>query len=475
MRNSAPRLASGAKGLVMARKKKDPVDELAAGVAADFTTAKNNGEVGDVSAPLPGEAEPQEAQADGEEREPAFIGEFPTFDAVRDFAKDSEFELIAGDLTVVNGALVRVKPDLTFNTLLSDLLEEFAPPADHVAAFSRGLDDMERVVLEAKFESGGLLANLRDTIIELFKARPKVWSQMSQMEQRDTAKQIEAQAETLIRKIVRVVTEGETISVSGKLDRYTHAGTFDLKISAASDEETALELFRMQGHDILIMSADAKRFLDAPEAKTDPDEPVLELVLAEPEQGEEPAPYNPPDDDSDLADAAGDGDDFDPDAATGSADDNSDLGAAVEAVAQAEPEPDPGTGAAAIAAMNAAAKDEADDDSPGEYESRSNPDDDPDGDEPTPVVTTAGDFEEATAEELNAQEGRPKRAPYDYVGPSSPSAPAFGESWLNTNDVVVKYWHGGGWYLNPPDNDADETVAAIDGPLGTGDEDFPEG
>lgn len=396
MRNSAPRLVSGAKGLVMARRKKDPVDELAAGVAADFTTAKNNGEVGDVSAPLPGEAEPQVAQADGEEREPAFIGEFPTFDAVRDFAKDSEFELIAGDLTVVNGALVRVKPDLTFNTLLSDLLEEFAPPADHVAAFSRGLDDMERVVLEAKFESGGLLANLRDTIIELFKARPKVWSQMSQMEQRDTAKQIEAQAETLIRKIVRVVTEGETISVSGKLERYTHAGTFDLKISAASDEETALELFRMQGHDILIMSADAKRFLDAPEAKTDPDEPVLPLALAEPEQGEEPAPYNPPDDD-------------------------------------------------------------------------------PDGDEPTPVVTTAGDFEEATAEELNAQEGRPKRASYDYVGPSSPSAPAFGESWLNTNNDVVKYWHGGGWYLNPPDNDADETVAAIDGPLGTGDEDFPEG
>lgn len=410
-------------------KKKDLVAELGQQLAADHTIAKA------VAAGAPATTEQASAEAGpspeevDDDNEAAFLGGFESFDEVRAFVAGAEgdVELARGDMAVVNGGLVRFNGS-AFDIVLSDIVGEYGFDVDHTAAFGRSLSDLEATVLKAEFEAGSLLGGVVDVLVGMFKGRPKQWSQMSQMEQRDLLKQLENQAKTLIRKVVRVVAEGEEISLVGKLERYSNAGTFDLKITANSDEEAALALFKMQGHEVLIRSADAAQYLGGVEVKTDPDEPGLPFAdnvsADEVRELKESIPA-PPEDDSDLADAAN--------AGPGEIVDEDPLGLEIE-----DPDAATGTGDDALPAISDEVAEAALEDAGiGDYESRQGPD----------------DFVEATAEELAAQAGRNPPAlavDYDYTGPAKPSKPAYGESWHDTTRDVVKYWNGKGWYLTAP-------------------------
>lgn len=406
--------------------KTDPVDELARGIAADHTLEKARRAPGD-EAGEPAAAEPTAA------REPSFVGDFATYDEVRAFALEENHELTAGDLTVVNGTLARYRADGMFETVVDSLLDMFAPVADHTERFSRDLENIERVVLAAEFESGPLLGNFRDVVLAMFKGKPKAWTEMSQMEQRDLAKQVEGHCATLIRKVARVIAEGEEISVAGKLESFNCKGGFDLKISAPGDADAVVELFKMVGHEVVIMSADSQRFLDnvAPAAEI-ADEPPLPFADLEP--GEDVLERDPrPEDDSDLA---GEPDEEDED---GDSDEDE-----VEEV-----EADPAE----------------EGDGPGDYETRTNPDDEPGEDDvdeaPAEMVDpakAADDFSEATPEELAAQKSRQpaeEKPAADYVGPKEPTEAVPGESWQNTADDRIRWKHPNGkFYLSAPTEDA---------------------
>lgn len=161
---------------------------------------------------------------------------------------------------------------------------------DHIDEFDKRVERLTTIAEEADFESGSLLGDVRDTLLEIFRHRPKAWSQMSEAEQRDLAKALENSAKMLVRKVVVVVAEQDEIAVAAVLKGYSaKGGTFKLNAEARGDQETALQLFDMDGHDVVIMSADASRFLgNAKDAAIEPDQP--EMSLEPPENGEqEPA------------------------------------------------------------------------------------------------------------------------------------------------------------------------------------------
>ena len=459
----------------MTKANEDPVDKLAKELAADHTLAKARAE-GEPATESENEPETSTETPDElADDEPQIIGDFDSFDAVREYAEAEGLAIVTGDLAVVNGALVRFEGG-AFKQVVASLIDEFAPAGVHSAAHEGEMQRLARIVENAVFDTGSLLADVRNLLLMLYKEQRVLWSGRSEQEKRDFAKQVEAQAKTLIRKITRVVAEGETISVAGKLERYTHSGSFDLKISAQSDEEAALQLFRMQGHDVVIMSADAARFLeDAKAPEVEPDEPGLPFADADPVTAEDVAELreklDPPEDDSDLADAGFDDEDED------------------EVDFDDEPQdeaPAPGTGAAAIAAMNARAREAQADDGVGDYESRTNPDDEPESDADISARVLAGEpdgFEEMSESELAQQAGRAGNPEgdtlpaADYVGPKQPDDAVPGESWLDTSkdDARPRYKHPNGkFYLSPPSAESLEEWRAAQNGAGSADDDgFP--
>lgn len=181
-----------------------------------------------------------------------------------------------------------------------------AEAEDHITEFDKRVERLTAIAEAAEFESGTLLGDIRDTMLEQFKHRPKPWSQMSEAEQRDLAKAIENSARTLLRKLVIVIAEEDLPSVSATLKGYSVKGdVFSLKAEARGDEETAIQLFNLDGHDVVIMSASADRFMSQRrDAEVQPDQPGLELPegqAADEEVDLEEAAEEP----SDEGDAAG--------------------------------------------------------------------------------------------------------------------------------------------------------------------------
>lgn len=424
----------------MKDKNEDPVDRLGKDLAADHTLEKARA----AGEPEPTGADEPEQPVEVEDDEPQFLGDFDSYDAVREYASDAEVAIVTGDLAVVNGGLVRATSNgKGFEILVPSLVDMFAPDGLHSDAHEAEMRKLESIVAAAEFESGSLLDDVRELLLLLYKGQRVLWAGRSQSEQRDFGKQVEGQAKGIIRKIARVVAEGEQIAVAGKLERYTHSGTFDLKLSAASDEETALQLFRMQGHDVVIMSADASRFLEAKsETETDEDEPELGFADPSPEPVEEDVAEDPPADDSDLA----------------GGDETADAVTRAEAAGE-----DPGVGA---------------------YESRSNPDDEPETDaEVSARLAPADDFEEATEEELAQQAGRAGKPEgddvpaADYVGPKEPDDAVPGETWVDTSksDGRPRHKHPNGkWYLSAPSEESlEEWRASQNAPPAEDDDGFP--
>lgn len=148
---------------------------------------------------------------------------------------------------------------------------------DHISAFDEKVEKLVQLASEAEFENGSLLGDVRDRMLEIFKNRPKAWSQMSEAEHRDIGKALENAAQTLIRRVVLVVAEGDEISVTGTLKGYSaKGGDFQLKVEAQGDDATALQLFKMDGHAVVIKSADASKLLGKKsEAEVIPDQAAL--------------------------------------------------------------------------------------------------------------------------------------------------------------------------------------------------------
>ncbi|MBA2717722.1 MAG: hypothetical protein H0U52_00575, partial [Chloroflexi bacterium] len=188
-------------------------------------------------------------------------------------------------------------------TVTGDGTGEALPPIDdHITAFERRCERLVGIAEEAEFESGTLVGDIRDALLEIFKNRPKPWSQLSAAEQGDINRALESTAKKVLRKLVIVLAEEDDVSVNATLKGYAVDGeTFKLKVVAKGDEETAAELFRMDGHEVILIRADARRFHgQRKDGEVQPDQPTLGFS-----DGAAVAPTEikstPPADDSDLA------------------------------------------------------------------------------------------------------------------------------------------------------------------------------
>lgn len=402
----------------MARRKKG---EVAAAPVENEQAVENN----DATETVIVNDEPEVEQPEPDVREPLVLATGDGMVAIDDLIDAHREYARPGDFLIDGLTLVRLDgPDLKPVVVLNSIDDEYGPPADHTEVFGRSLESIERTVLDAKFETGSLLADATALAVEMFKHRPKLWSEMSQLEQRDLIMTAERTMKTLIRKLTRVVVEGDEISVTAKLERYTHGGsTFDLKLVAQADEDAATELFKMQGHDVVIMSTDAERFLHTPASDTsEPDQPGLDLEF-------DPEPETPehPQDDSDLADYG--------EAAAEELDDEQLIAEGAVVIGDDVELPEGGD-------VTATGED-------GEHL------------HVDVVVSPPGEFEEASEDELAAQPLRSERAEAeeqasaeddaDYVGPQEPTGAAPGESWRDTGDKKLRFLHpNGSWYLDPP-------------------------
>lgn len=165
--------------------------------------------------------------------------------------------------------------------------------------FERRVARLTEIAEEAEFESGSLVGDIRDALVDIFKNRPKPWSQLSEAEQRDLHKGLEQSAKMVLKKLVLVIAEEDDVSVQAVLKGYSVKGdAFKLTVEAKGDADTALELFKMDGHDVVLIRADSKRFHGQKrDGEVQPDQPALEF-----EGDGKPQGGAGPEGDADLAD-----------------------------------------------------------------------------------------------------------------------------------------------------------------------------
>jgi len=180
-----------------------------------------------------------------------------------------------------------------------------APGDDPESVFDRRLARLTTLVEEAEFESGTVFGDLRDLMLDLFKHRPKLWSAMSQSEQTATIQHIEATVRRAVGKVVLVIAQEDSLTVEGTLlGQFAVKGeTLEVKLKVEhTDAETLLDVYKMAGHRIVIVSADDKRFSSARrEQAAEPDQRAMDFADPKPKAPSEIV-SRPPGDDSDLAD-----------------------------------------------------------------------------------------------------------------------------------------------------------------------------
>jgi hypothetical protein len=183
----------------------------------------------------------------------------------------------------------------------ADIVGDEAEIPEAPTAIDHAVDRLTNLAMDAHFETGSLVGDVRDTLLDLYRANPKPWSQLLEADQRNIASALEHVAQVMVRKIVLIVAEDDAAgrTVHAKLESYAEKGGFRIALTASSDSETALALHEAVGHEVILKRADMNHYNgQRGDPPINPDQPDL---LFEGEEGERPAA--PPIDDSDLAGA----------------------------------------------------------------------------------------------------------------------------------------------------------------------------
>lgn len=147
--------------------------------------------------------------------------------------------------------------------------EEFDPEIERLVQIAEG----------AEFESGTLTGDLRDAMLDMFRNRKKPWDMLSESEQRDMATGLDNVARVFLRKAVVVVAEQDAPSVHAKLSGFNiKDGAIKGTFSAVGDIESVTRLFALDGHEVILLSADSRPFHgQRRDPEIAPDAPELEF------------------------------------------------------------------------------------------------------------------------------------------------------------------------------------------------------
>lgn len=136
---------------------------------------------------------------------------------------------------------------------------------------------MERAADDVEIGLGSMVGDLRDGMIEVFKHRPRPWSQLSAAEQKDVAVALEYAAKVMVRKAVVAIAADGRSSVRAKFEGFSDKGG-DVKGSLKFfdvDEKAVLVLHRASGQEVLLITADSTAYTgerrEAPIQRDDPE------------------------------------------------------------------------------------------------------------------------------------------------------------------------------------------------------------
>jgi len=165
-------------------------------------------------------------------------------------------------------------------------------------------DRIVAIAETAELDRGTMVGDVRDTLLDLFKANPKPWSALLEDQQRRIADALETAARTIIRAIVVIVAEDDAAggTIHAKLESYAEKGGLKIALTANGDRDTVLALHDAVGQQVVVKRADTNRYGgERRQPQTDPDQPGLEF---ESDQDGQRDPFTGPEGDADLVDAA---------------------------------------------------------------------------------------------------------------------------------------------------------------------------
>lgn len=140
---------------------------------------------------------------------------------------------------------------------------ELSPNSDaREDAISQRCDDLNAMADVRDIAAESLAGDLRDAMLEQFKHRPKPYSQLTAIEQRDVNAALELSAKTFARKAVNLIAAADRPSVRAKMKKQANDGSkivVTLEVAGAGDE-VVLALHHALGKDVLIVTADASDF-----------------------------------------------------------------------------------------------------------------------------------------------------------------------------------------------------------------------
>lgn len=172
---------------------------------------------------------------------------------------------------------------------------EEAPPAEAVDAAALAEEDeeddrlkevfarLEGLVVDAPLNVATLGADLRDLMLELFRHRPKAFGEMKADEQRDTARLVTNAVNAALAEAVTIIAAEDRPSIDARLEKFAvKGGKYQVTLIAVGGPDLAADLARLDGHEVLIISADAAPFTRARAAPISPDQAPLEFHEPEP-------------------------------------------------------------------------------------------------------------------------------------------------------------------------------------------------
>jgi len=247
--------------------KSDPIDALAVGLSADHKAEKR-------SSARKGKAATEQTEQTAEAAAPETTEQ-------RDPTPAEEQARVEAE---------RPTPDARVN-----LDTPPAPGDDPESVFDRRLARLDAIAQGAQFEAGTAFGDARDCLLDLFKHQPKLWSAMTPSEKNSAVKLIETAARQIVHKVVLIVAQEESDTVQGTLDKkWTVNGeVIELKIKLEQvDNDTLIDVHKLGGHRVVIVSADDKRFMSA-RGSQDQGQDQLEIPL-DPAPAKSEAPATPP-------------------------------------------------------------------------------------------------------------------------------------------------------------------------------------
>lgn len=164
------------------------------------------------------------------------------------------------------------------------------PPTEPMPADQTDIAD-QIDSLEPNLDIGDLAGSLRDSMLELFRHRPKPWSAMTEAEQRDVAFAVERSVQSTVRAACVLLAAEDRPHIMARLEKFTaKGGKYQAALVSQGGPELAADLARLDGHVVLIISADGERYANPDgDAAVQPDEPPLEFDAEQPVADEDEA------------------------------------------------------------------------------------------------------------------------------------------------------------------------------------------